>query len=149
MDLEISKRIDGLRFYTETTSITTEMLKAKQWSPKYVPWAFEFRPKNTQDLLSTIRFHDKIGLTEKIINELNFYTKLNEVSKLEINSLEVFLSHSYASRKERSRIVLYGKGTHSFIDFEASDFKLDIFANDALEEYTESLIALAIGDEPK
>lgn len=111
-----------------------------------VLWELEFQaPAGSSSHRSNLKFFDDRGLTHKLIAELFFESRLPDVYKLQMTGMEVILRSPPTSRYDRHRhvIKLSGRGHHSFVHHEASDFTYEAYTSETMNNMIDALLALA------
>ena len=146
---QINRPIWARKLYTSPdTNLGANMFA---YGPKEVKWTFEFDlvgSSTNKFVESKIHFVDTHGLTQKLLAEFFFKTRLPDVYKLEVHSLSVLFGYESTSKYEPTKhlVGLKGNGHHSFIANDASDFLSEAYTNEAMMGIVMSLLELATTD---
>lgn len=111
-----------------------------------VKWCLEFEITGRNNPVSIINFEDYLGLTQKLCAEVYFQTQLGKLYELTLKSLTVSFGYESSSKYDKTThtVTLGGFGHHSFLDWNPSDFNLELRAGDTAMSIIDSLLQLAL-----
>ena len=138
LSIPINREIFPVSLYT-----LPEAMVGNPFASNVAPviWFFEFRLAAYSDVKSSsIVFPDKRRITNKLLSEVFFHSKLPEVSELEVKGLRIEFSSSY---RERHLLKLTGSGTHSFIEYDPKPFELELYTTPPMLPIIETLVTIA------
>ncbi len=146
LTLPLERKISAIRIYTDP-SIDLGEKHLHYFTGKELDWFLDFRFYRFNSV-NTVKFSDTLSLTNRLVSELIFNSKLYDVYELRVKQLEVRFSYESSSKyEERKHLVcLHGSGYHSFISSKASDFTYETYTSEVMMQLTNSLCDLATKD---
>lgn len=143
LTIPLEQKLWARRMYTDPDIVLGER-SVPSINGRELTWYLEGNISNSR-VDTRIGFADTYAMTQRILAEVLFDSKLHEVYQLKLKSLAIVFRPESTSKYERTRhlIQVKGHGYHSYVDHEPSDFTYESYTSEVMTQMINTIVEIA------